>query len=131
MQEADQAAAEEGLRDRGEGMSGSDIAVRDRPSVPQVRDELSVDDLVAQVQKIQQAMAVAMKDGEHFGVIPGTQKPTLLKPGAEKLCLLFRLDPEYESTERWDGDHYTVTARCTLFHIPTGDRIASGQGLCS
>ena len=30
-------------------------------------------------------MGAAMKDGEHFGKIPGCgDKPTLLKPGAEK-----------------------------------------------
>jgi hypothetical protein len=31
-----------------------------------------------------------------YGVIPGTSKPTLLKPGAEKLCRLFNLRPSYE-----------------------------------
>jgi hypothetical protein len=100
-------------------------------NVPGLRSEMTVGELVAQVTLIQEAMKVAMKDGEHFGVIPGTEKPTLLKPGAEKLCLLFRLDPEYESMERWEGEHYTVTAICRLFHIPTGNRVASGQGLCS
>lgn len=106
------------------------LAIRDDQQIDR-RSELTVEELVGQVQLIQQAMKVAMRDGEHFGVIPGTDKPTLLKPGAEKLCLLFRLDPEYESTEKWDGDHYTVTAMCRLFHIPTGNRVASGQGMCS
>jgi hypothetical protein len=105
------------------------LAVQDH--TPALRSELTVGELVGQVQLIQEAMKVAMRDGEHFGVIPGTDKPTLLKPGAEKLCLLFRLDPEYDSIELREGDHYTVTATCRLFHIPTGNRIASGQGLCS
>src|SRR4029077_2895156 len=30
-----------------------------------------------------------------FGEIPGTNKPTLLKPGAEKLCNFFGLEPEF------------------------------------
>jgi nitrite reductase/ring-hydroxylating ferredoxin subunit len=78
-------------------------------------------------------MQAVMKDGEHYGVIPGTKtKPTLLKPGAEKLCLLFRLDPEYELIERqYDGDHLTITARCVLFHAPSGQRRGSGLGSCS
>lgn len=44
-----------------------------------------------------------------FGVIPGTNKPTLLKPGAEKLCTLFGLTSKMtlrQSVEDWTGkDH--------------------------
>lgn len=108
---------------------GGGLARRDEGTLPA---ELSVPEVVAQVQKIQEVMAQAMTQGEHYGTIPGTNKPTLLKPGAEKLCLTFRLDPEYELREVYgEGGHYTVTATCTLYHIPTGDRIASGLGLCS
>lgn len=97
-----------------------------------VRDELSVEEVVAQVEKIQQVVALAMKKDEHYGVIPGTKKPTLLKPGAEKLCLTFRLDPEYVVAEQFfDDRHYYVRATCTLFHIPTGNRVASGIGSCT
>lgn len=93
--------------------------------------ELSTQDVIAQVGKIQAIMKAAMKEGEHYGVIPGTQKPTLLKPGAEKLCLTFRLDPQYESTETMQGDHLTVKTKCTLYHIITGMRMGSGEGSCS
>lgn len=97
--------------------------------------ELSVEELVAQVRKVQEVMHAVMKDGEHYGKIPGTgdkAKPTLLKPGAEKLCLLFRLDPEYEIMEQIrDGEHLTIMVRCVLFHSPTGQRRGSGLGSCS
>ena len=93
--------------------------------------ELSVTDLLAQVRKIQDVMKNCMRENEHFGVIPGTNKPTLLKPGAEKLNLVFRFDPQYDSVDRYDGDHLTVKSKCTLFHIPTGMRIGSGEGSCS
>ena len=105
-------------------------------AVPEVRSiatihEFGVDDVVAQVTKIQRVMEATMKAGEHYGVIPGTEKPTLLKPGAEKLCLTFRLDPQYEVTSTMDGGHLTVLSRCTLYHIPTGMRLGSGMGSCS
>lgn len=105
----------------------------DAALVRQADHELSVQDLVAQVRKVQEVMQAVMKNGEHYGVIPGTKtKPTLLKPGAEKLCLLFRLAPEYELIERTrDGDHLTITARCVLHHAPTGQRRGSGLGSCS
>jgi hypothetical protein len=108
----------------------TDLATRE-PQTLAARYELSVEDLLAQVQKIQALMTKVMREGEHYGVIPGTNKPTLLKPGAEKLCLLFRLDPQYHSVESVDGRHLTVKSMCTLWHIPTGQRMGSGEGSCS
>lgn len=92
---------------------------------------LTVADVRAQVNLIQHIMKEVMKKDEHYGVIPGTAKPTLLKAGAEKLCLTFRLDPQYETTERYDGMHLTVVSKCTLWHIPSGQRYGSGMGSCS
>src|SRR4051812_7855171 len=99
--------------------------------VPRVPDERSVDELVAHVGKIQAAMQKAMVDGEHYGVIPGTKKPTLLKPGAEMLCVLSPPGPEPASTQTWDGEHLTVTTLTTLRHIPTGNFVGAASGMCS
>lgn len=109
-------------------MTATEMIVR-----PQVSEEMSVEQMIAQTQKIQQCMKAVMKEGEHFGVIPGTKtKPTLLKPGAEKLCLMFRLDPQYEiMTAVETAERISFTVRCTLYHIPTGNRIASGLGSCN
>jgi hypothetical protein len=98
--------------------------------VPQA-GELSVQQVIDQAAKIQEVMHAIMKRDEHFGIIPGTKKPSLLKAGAEKLCLVFRLDPQYSIIEKSDGDHLTVFSTCTLYHIPTGNRMGSGMGSCS
>ena len=93
---------------------------------------MPIDSLVRQVAMIQKVMTDVMKKDEHYGVIPGTNKPTLLKAGAEKLCLVFRLDPEYEIIkEVRDKDFIAYTVKCTMTHIPTGQRIASGIGSCN
>jgi hypothetical protein len=93
---------------------------------------MTPDRLFKQVQLIQQVMEQAMKDGEHYGVIPGTQKPTLLKPGAEKLCLTFRMDPEYDIINQTQNpDFIAYTVKCTLYHSPTGNRLAAGVGSCN
>ena len=93
---------------------------------------LTVQDVRAQVNLIQHIMQEVMKRDEHYGVIPGTgTKPTLLKAGAEKLCLTFRLDPQYDITERQDGTHIHITSKCTLYHIPSSQRYGSGMGSCS
>lgn len=35
-------------------------------------------------------------EGTDYGTIQGTDKPTLLKPGAERLCIAFGASPEFE-----------------------------------
>ncbi len=58
---------------------------------------MSPDGMQAQVNHLQYVMSKIMRDGEHYGKIPGCgDKPTLLKPGAEKICMTFRLSPSYE-----------------------------------
>lgn len=94
--------------------------------------ELSVEEIVARVKKVHEVQREVMKDGQHYGKIPGVDKPTLLKPGAEILGMVFRLDPQFEITEQLrEGPHITYVIRCVLFHIPTGARLGSGMGSCS
>ena len=99
--------------------------------LPPVRHELTVPELVAQARKIREVMEQAMEEGVHYGRIPNTPKPSLWKAGAEKICLLLRLDPQYDSVETYEGDHLRVKSKCTLWHIPTGQRFGSGEGSCS
>ena len=98
-------------------------------------------DIREQVQLIQDVMKEVMQEGQHYGVIPGTErkdkdgkdisKKTLLKPGAEKLCLTFRLAPSYTIAEEHDGAHLTITSTCTLTSVPTGRLLGTGMGSCS
>ena len=102
------------------------------PAVLAVTPTVQAAELVARLDVIRQAAAEAMKENVDFGVIPGTDKPTLLKPGAEKLGVLFQLDVQLACTKTWGpGDHLTVEARATVFHAPTGARVGYGEGLCS
>jgi hypothetical protein len=70
-------------------------------------------------------------EGEDYGVIPGTKKPTLLKPGAEKLCQVYGLVPTFE--EEWiagDGEttpHLRVRVKCFL-HRGSKDGPIVGEG---
>ncbi len=97
-----------------------------------VRDEISVDELVAQSQKVKEAMKQAMVPEVHYGHIPGVKKPTLLKPGAETLLVLLRLAPYYDSEKIFHDDgHLTVFSKATLKHIPSGLTIAEGEGMCT
>ena len=94
--------------------------------------QMTVNGLVAQVTLIREAMKTVMAEGEHYGIIPGCKKPTLLKAGAEKLCMLFRLAPNFELSERWfKNGHYQCSVKCKLTHIPTDQVWGQGYGSCS
>lgn len=49
-------------------------------------------------------IAKALRAGVDYGKIPGTDKATLLKPGAERLCLAFGAVPTFELVEK-ELDH--------------------------
>jgi hypothetical protein len=59
---------------------------------------LTVNDIKGQVDLIQNVMKSVMQKDQHYGLIPGCgDKPALLKPGAEKLNLTFRMAPDPET----------------------------------
>lgn len=93
---------------------------------------LTPENVRQQVNLIQQIMRDLMKEGEHYGTIPGTSKPTLYKPGAEKLCLTFRLSPKYTILSQiQEKDFIAYTIKCSLEHLGTGEIIAEGIGSCN
>lgn len=84
-----------------------------------------------QVNQLQYLMSNVLKQGEHYGVIPGTKgKPLLLQPGAEKICLMFKLVPRYrvEKTQL-PGGHREVEVTCTLYQ--RGSDVVEGEGMGS
>lgn len=66
-------------------------------TTPSAMPPFSVSDIRQRIQAVQEVMRGVMKEGTHFGTIPGTPKPSLWKAGAEVLCLTFRLAPILES----------------------------------
>lgn len=95
---------------------------------------LTKEELLTQVRTIQTVMHTVMKRGEHYGVVPGCgDKPTLLKPGAEKLMHTFHLAPDPEILSLFPGDEDKVGYRviCRINSIHTGRFMGSGVGECS
>ncbi len=95
--------------------------------------QYSPDDVLNQVKSIQSLMSKAMKDGEHFGKIPGCgDKPTLLKAGAEKINFMFRLSAHYTITEKeLPNGHREYQIVTDLIHIPSGKSFGQGVGSAS
>lgn len=72
-----------------------------------------------------------MVEGVDYGKIPGTDKPTLLKPGAEKLVDLFRVEPSIEVVNRiedWDRGLFHYEIKCELRERETRTLLAIGIG---
>lgn len=98
-------------------------------------DTVNIETIASTMEKISQMQAVVqktLKKDQDYGEIPGTNKPTLLKPGGEKICMLFGLNPEYEflqTTEDYDKEFFSYNIRCTLFR--SGQPVAQGVGSCN
>jgi hypothetical protein len=70
-----------------------------------------------------------MRPGTDYGKVPGTDKNTLLKPGAEKICSLFGLAPRFDCVDRledWQAGLFFYRYKCSLWR---GDvLVAEGEG---
>lgn len=74
-----------------------------------------------------------LKDGIDYGVIPGVEKPTLLKPGAEKLEKFFflRSKKTLMNKEISDGGAYISYTYQTSVFNRAGQIVATCEGTCN
>ena len=76
-----------------------------------------------------------MIEDEDYGVIPGTSKPTLLKPGAEKLANIFGFAAQFEEVrevEHWDDPgFFYYSYKCRLLNKRTGQVEAECTASCN
>jgi hypothetical protein len=93
---------------------------------------------LAQLKRVREFQATVRElfvVNHDYGVIPGTgNKPTLLKPGAEKLTKLLGLADTYDfvdRTEDFEHDFFNYTVRCRLVSMATGQIVAEGLGNCN
>lgn len=93
--------------------------------------QLTAGEIRDNVNLVQSVMKAVMKEGTHYGQIPGTPKPSLWKPGAEVLASTFRIAVSYKIEELSGDDlvRYRVTAIGT--HQPTSIFMGEGMGECS
>jgi hypothetical protein len=127
----DAAVFEAGTLERGAELSTQMVRAQP-PRTTEITAQATAGELVKRLELIEEAMRTAMKKGVDYGVVPGTDKPGLFKPGAEKLAVLFKLDVQPRNELIWGpGEHLTVISRATVFHAPSGTRLGYGEGICS
>lgn len=88
-------------------------------------------EMKAQVQRIQQVMRAVMKDKVHYGIVPGTPKPSLWKAGAEVLCATFRIADSYRVEDLSDDRRIRYRVTCVGTHQTTGIVLGEGLGTAS
>jgi predicted RNA-binding Zn-ribbon protein involved in translation (DUF1610 family) len=99
---------------------------------------MSIESAVERYNAVTEFVSRVLRRDVDYGVIPGTEKRTLLKPGAEKLTTFFGFSTRFELLERiedWTGEHhggepfFYYLYRCRLMR---GDvAIAEGDASCN
>lgn len=121
-----------------------------------LRPVATAGELVTAKAETGKLIAEALVEGTDFGRIPGTDKPTLFKAGAETIAGAFGTRPRFELIER-EVDHdrvvewtkrkkrggrwieesgtsaglYRFVVRCRLVNRATGEAVGEGLGSCS
>lgn len=90
-----------------------------------------LEDLASRLGVVQEFFNRVMVKDQDYGVIPGTDKPALLKPGAEKLCELYGYAPMVKHVDE-ERDIQTGFYHCrvtvALVSKKTGESVAEGTG---
>jgi hypothetical protein len=115
-------------------MTENEIVIQNAFMAPVV----SVSDALLAYQAKKDLIDKILKVGVDYGTVPGSTKPALLKPGAEKMTSLFGFAPRFidaEIVEDWTGkDHngeafFFYRETCDLYR---GERlVASAGGSCN
>ena len=92
---------------------------------------LTAAEVKSHVQLIQEVLESVMLKDVHYGQIPGTNKPTLYKPGAEKILTTFRIACMPEVIDLSTDDEIRFRVIVQGVHQPSGTVVGAGVGECS
>lgn len=92
---------------------------------------LSASEVVQHAMVVQDVMRAVMKPELHYGKIPGTDKPTLFQPGADVLCMTFRIAPEFSIEDLSTADVVRYRVTCRGIHQLSGVTLGSCVGEAS
>ncbi len=107
----------------------------ERPTALSIIESVNLTKMNRQVQAIsdfQNLVQSQFQQDHDFGVIPGTKKPTMLKPGAEKLIMLMGMTSEFsvvDQTRDFENGFFQYQIKCVL--KSGGVTITEGLGSCN
>lgn len=115
----------------------------DKNEIMEVQDTKTIDILPANLEMeimkakkqrmaLEKLFSELLVPGTDFDRVPGTDKPTLLKSGAELLCQVFHLAPGkvdiIQATEDFDTGTFSYMVGVPIIHRDSGILIAYGIG---
>lgn len=99
-----------------------------------IKPAISIQDAKQLVADMKEFRRHVLVPGVDYGEIPGVQKPSLLKPGAEKLLNIFGLGVRHvplQQIEDWDKGFFSYNYRAEVYVLRTGTVIADCEGSCN
>lgn len=88
---------------------------------------------IKRLQGFDEYARAVLKEGDDYGMIPGTNSKSLFLAGAEKLCAGYGLTPRYEILPSSVADHaaslFQYDVRCLLAY--QGVTVGEGLGTCN
>lgn len=97
----------------------------------QKREEREPSKLSVLQRGLQEYILSELKEGTDFGKVDGYSKPTLLKPGAEKICRYLELSIEYTVEHRyedWEKSFFLYEVKVYLRQLDNGTVATEGIG---
>lgn len=112
------------------------IPIRERSIKESIVPSLAISLVEAKerINLLQQFVKEMMIKGQDYGIIEGYKKPTLLKPGAEKLCDIFGFSKHVSiinRIENWEKGIFAYEIKVTLVSKQTNFIEAEGIGTCN
>ncbi|WP_371068831.1 hypothetical protein [Sediminibacillus sp. JSM 1682029] len=95
---------------------------------------ISLSEVKQKISYLEDLIHQTMVEGIDYGKVAGYNKPTLLKPGAEKICQYMNLSINYEVSHRfedWQNGMFYCEVRVVLIQIGTMHIVAEGIGSCN
>ncbi len=95
---------------------------------------ITLEEAKERVSSLQEFLKTMMTPGQDFGVLEHYSKPTLKKPGAEKLCNIFGFASFAKVVNRiedWEKPFLHYEVKVTLFNKKTAQVEAEGLGSCN
>lgn len=107
--------------------------IQDLPVTTNLDRPMSVNEVLNQSIIVHEILTQVMIKDIHYGTIPGCKKPSLYQPGAEKLCVTFRLAPKFEVEDLSEPHEnlYRYRVKCSLYTIRDGLFVGSAMGEAS
>ena len=112
-------------------MSNQIAELRPAGSLVATDGRMSAQQVLQHAMVVQEVMRAVMKPEVHYGSIPGTDKPTLFQPGADKLCMTFRIAPEFDIEDLSTADFVRYRVTCRGVHQLSGVTLGSCVGEAS